>query len=101
MGLTEVTKGQPAQVVRLAAAGDVHSRETRRDELARSFAALSEQNVDLLLLAGDLTTWGLPEEAAVLAAARQALAAPVVAVLGNHHQRPPQGGEGGGGLGRG
>jgi Icc-related predicted phosphoesterase len=84
MGLTEVTKGQPAQVVRLAAAGDVHSRETRRDELARSFAALSEQNVDLLLLAGDLTTWGLPEEAAVLAAARQALAAPVVAVLGNH-----------------
>jgi Icc-related predicted phosphoesterase len=84
MGVAEAIHGQPLQVVRLAAAGDVHSRESRRDELERSFAELGEQSIDLLLLAGDLTTWGLPEEAAVLANARQALAAPVVAVLGNH-----------------
>jgi Icc-related predicted phosphoesterase len=68
----------------LAAAGDVHSRVSLRDELERSFAQLGEQNVDLVLLAGDLTTWGVPEEAAVLVEARRGLAAPVVAVLGNH-----------------
>jgi uncharacterized protein len=37
-----------------------------------------------VLLAGDLTTHGEPDEAAVLAEACRGLAVPVVAVLGNH-----------------
>jgi Icc-related predicted phosphoesterase len=37
-----------------------------------------------VLLAGDLTTYGEPEEAAVLAGACRGLDAPVLAVLGNH-----------------
>jgi uncharacterized protein len=84
MGLDADASGGPMQVIRLAAAGDVHSRESHRDELEASFAGLARENVDLVLLAGDLTTWGTPEEAALLAAARRSLAAPVVAVLGNH-----------------
>src|SRR4051794_41973548 len=39
---------------------------------------------DLVLLAGDLTTCGDPDEARVLADACQDLDIPVVAVLGNH-----------------
>jgi uncharacterized protein len=69
--------------VRIAAAGDVHSSPERRTEIEASFAALVDE-ADLVLLAGDLTTYGEPEEAAVLADACRALQVPVVAVLGNH-----------------
>ena len=43
-----------------------------------------DRGTDLLLLAGDLTTCGGPEEAAVLAEACSGLDVPVCAVLGNH-----------------
>jgi uncharacterized protein len=69
--------------LRVAAAGDVHADESRRDEVAEAFARL-EATADLVLLAGDLTTHGEPEQAAVLADACRAIALPVVAVLGNH-----------------
>src|SRR5436305_14022649 len=72
-----------AQVVRIAAAGDVHCNESSRDETARAFAEV-DGTVDLILLAGDLTTHGEPEQAAVLADACRELETPVVAVLGNH-----------------
>ena len=49
-----------------------------------SFGELAER-ADLVLLAGDLTTHGMPEQAAVLAdACRAAAPLPIVAVLGNH-----------------
>lgn len=70
-------------VIRVAAAGDLHCAEPLRDRIERAFAAL-EGNSDLVLLAGDLTTHGLPEQAAVLADACRVLTMPVVAVLGNH-----------------
>jgi Icc-related predicted phosphoesterase len=70
-------------VVRIAAAGDVHAMEPLRDRLVRAFAAVAD-SCDLVLLAGDLTTHGLPEQAAVLADACAGLQTPVVAVLGNH-----------------
>lgn len=73
----------PAQVVRIAAAGDVHCREDRREEVAATFAELPGR-ADLVLLAGDLTTYGEPAEAAVLADACRDLPLPVFAVLGNH-----------------
>lgn len=72
-----------APVVRIAAAGDLHASDEHRERIAHSFAELGER-ADLVLLAGDLTTHGLPEEAAVLADACRAVSLPVVAVLGNH-----------------
>jgi len=69
--------------IRIAAAGDVHAAEPLRERLGRTFAAVGAES-DLVLLAGDLTTHGLPEQAAVLAEACAALPVPVVAVLGNH-----------------
>jgi Icc-related predicted phosphoesterase len=51
--------------------------------VARAFAELGGK-ADLVLLAGDLTTYGEPEQAHVLAEATRDLSIPVVAVLGNH-----------------
>jgi Icc-related predicted phosphoesterase len=48
-----------------------------------AFAAV-EQEADLVLLAGDLTTHGEPEQAHALADAVRDLRIPVAAVLGNH-----------------
>jgi uncharacterized protein len=70
-------------MIRIAAAGDVHCDPARKNEIEESFARVQEE-ADLVLLAGDLTTYGEPEQAAVLAGACRALAIPVVAVLGNH-----------------
>ena len=69
--------------LRIAAAGDIHCSESRRAEIAEEMSAL-EETADLVLLAGDLTTHGEPEQAAVLAEACAPLALPVIAVLGNH-----------------
>jgi Icc-related predicted phosphoesterase len=69
--------------VRIAAAGDIHCHEQNRDQVIKSLAELDGE-VDLLLLAGDLTTHGEPEQAAVLADACRSVSIPVVAVLGNH-----------------
>jgi uncharacterized protein len=73
----------PARVVRVATTGDVHCREDRSEEIRAAFAALPGA-ADLLLLAGDLTTYGKPSEGAVLADACRDLEIPVYAVLGNH-----------------
>lgn len=72
--------GQPR--LRIAAVGDVHCREANRDAVAAAFAGLGD--VDLLLLAGDLTSHGAAEEAEILCAATAAVEAPIFAVLGNH-----------------
>ncbi len=69
--------------VRIAAAGDVHCRESQRDEIREAFAGLAGR-ADLVLLAGDVTTHGEPEQAAVLADACRDLDLPVYTVLGNH-----------------
>jgi Icc-related predicted phosphoesterase len=69
--------------LRVAAAGDVHAGEPLRERLTRVFADVAVES-DLILLAGDLTTHGLPDQAAVLADACRDLPVPVVAVLGNH-----------------
>ena len=71
--------------IRVAATGDIHAVEPLRGHLTRSFAAAAAE-ADLILLAGDLTTHGLPEQAAVLADACRGLERPILAVLGNHDQ---------------
>lgn len=77
--------GEPDECrIRIAAAGDVHfGRDSDRERARESFGALEGQ-VDLILLAGDLTTHGEPEQAAILADAVRELDIPVLAVLGNH-----------------
>jgi uncharacterized protein len=73
----------PQGIVRIAAAGDIHAREGMEDRLRTSFIGLRGA-ADVVLLAGDLTNCGDPEEAAVLAEACRDLGPPVIAVLGNH-----------------
>jgi Icc-related predicted phosphoesterase len=75
--------------IRIAAAGDVHAAEPLREHFVRAFEAAAAE-CDLVLLAGDLTTHGLPEQAAVLADACAGLSVPVVAVLGNHDHHSGQ-----------
>ncbi|MGH3009977.1 MAG: metallophosphoesterase family protein [Gaiellaceae bacterium] len=73
-------------MIRIAAAADVHASDVSRERLARAFAEL-EGEVDVILLAGDLTTSGEPEQAEVLADACRQIDVPIFAVLGNHdHQ---------------
>jgi Icc-related predicted phosphoesterase len=70
-------------VVRVAAVGDVHARAAPASALRPLFAELPER-ADVLLLCGDLTDRGLPEEAHWLAREVPAARMPVLAVLGNH-----------------
>jgi Icc-related predicted phosphoesterase len=70
--------------VRIAAVGDVHCTQASAEALRPMFAEASEQ-ADILLLCGDLTDGGLPEEAqALLHVLAPALKIPVLAVFGNH-----------------
>jgi Icc-related predicted phosphoesterase len=69
--------------IRIAAAGDIHVAEPLRDRIRSAFEALPGQ-ADLVLLAGDLTTHGEPEQAQVLADAVRGIDIPVFATLGNH-----------------
>ena len=71
------------RVIRIAAAGDIHASEATRSRIAGAFARV-EGEADVVLLAGDLTTTGEPEQAAVLADACRDLPIPVFTVLGNH-----------------
>src|SRR5258705_12374366 len=72
-----------AGVVRVAAIADLHCSKTSHGAFQPLFARLSE-SADVVLIAGDLTDYGLPEEAAVLAKELTTLRIPVAAVLGNH-----------------
>lgn len=72
------------ETVRIAALADIHCTKTGQGTLQPLFAQASA-SADVLLLCGDLTDYGLPEEARVLARElSSALRIPVVAVLGNH-----------------
>jgi Icc-related predicted phosphoesterase len=72
-----------APPLRIAAAGDMHCQPSRAEETRAAFASL-DGRIDLLLLAGDLTTYGQPEQAQVLADACRPLDVPIYAVWGNH-----------------
>ncbi len=70
-------------MVRVAAIADLHYTKTSAGAFQPLFTSIKE-SADLLLIAGDLTDYGLPEEAQVLARDLSALRIPIVAVLGNH-----------------
>jgi Icc-related predicted phosphoesterase len=70
-------------VIRIAAVGDTHVSKTGNAALQPALAAAAD--ADVLVLCGDITDYGLPEEARLVASALQpAVKVPVVAVLGNH-----------------
>lgn len=70
--------------IKVAAVGDLHCTKSSAGQLRPLFAQAAEM-ADMLLLCGDLTDYGLAEEAEVLAHELAAVKKmPVVAVLGNH-----------------
>jgi Icc-related predicted phosphoesterase len=69
--------------LRIAATGDIHCRDSNREAVVSSFAELGD-DIDLVLVAGDLTSHGRLDEAEILCEAAAATEAPVYAVLGNH-----------------
>src|SRR5262245_25332658 len=69
--------------VRLAALADLHVSPTTI-EAVRGILAHLPPDANVLLLAGDLTDYGLPEEAHLLARELGGLHIPRLAVLGNH-----------------
>ncbi len=71
------------ETVRLAAVADIHCTRTAPGELSRIFNEATAQ-ADVLLLGGDLTDYGLPEEAQALARELSGVKIPILAVLGNH-----------------
>ena len=75
----------PKDLVRIAAVGDLHfGRSTPPGSLTPLFAQIGDA-ADILLLCGDLTDYGLAEEArAFVKELTPTLKIPVVAVLGNH-----------------
>ncbi len=72
-----------AQMVRVAAVGDLHCTKLSHGVFQPMFTRIAE-SAELLLLAGDLTDYGLVEEARVLAKELAPVRVPIVAVLGNH-----------------
>jgi Icc-related predicted phosphoesterase len=71
------------EVVRVAAVGDLHFTRASPGVLQPLLSQINDA-ADLLLLAGDLTDHGLPDEARALAHELAAVRLPIVAVLGNH-----------------
>lgn len=69
-------------MIRVAAVGDIHYDHDSQGRLGPLEAL--ERRADVLLLAGDLTRRGDPDEAAVLASDLRGARVPVLAVLGNH-----------------
>jgi Icc-related predicted phosphoesterase len=70
--------------LRVAAIGDLHVSKTSQGAFQPLFSQINS-NADVLVLCGDFTDYGLPEEARILARdLTAAVKLPVIAVLGNH-----------------
>ena len=69
--------------LRIAALGDIHVTKSSQGSFHALFAQISG-SADVLVLCGDFTDYGLPDEARVLAQELAIVKIPVVAVLGNH-----------------
>lgn len=72
------------ETLRIAAMADVHVKKTSQGSLQPLFNKVTE-SADVLLLCGDLTDYGAPDEAKILAREITAsLRIPAIGVLGNH-----------------
>src|SRR5688572_3809478 len=79
-GMTESAR---KSAVRLAAVGDLHCTKASVGQIAPWLSSVNE-SADVLLLCGDLTDYGLPEEARILAKELSVVRIPMLGVLGNH-----------------
>ena len=70
--------------VRVAAVADLHCAKAMAAGTFQSLFAQVAERAHVLALAGDLTDYGLPEEARLLARELATAKVPVVAVFGNH-----------------
>lgn len=69
--------------MKIAAIADLHCRTNSAGEMRELLEGV-ERAADLLVIAGDLTNMGLPNEMEVLLGELRKLSLPTVAVLGNH-----------------
>ncbi|HEX6773248.1 MAG TPA: metallophosphoesterase [Acidobacteriaceae bacterium] len=69
--------------MRVAAVADVHFKAHEREASIRELLPVNDL-ADVLVLAGDLTNHGLPEEMKTCLAILEHVTIPIVAVLGNH-----------------
>jgi Icc-related predicted phosphoesterase len=72
-----------SRTVRIAAMADMHYKKDAADSLRGVLAEISK-TADVLALCGDITDYGLPEEAEIAVAEFRAAPIPIVGVLGNH-----------------
>ena len=74
----------PNSTIRIAAIGDIHVSKSSQGKFQPLFAQITS-SADVLVLCGDFTDYGLPDEARVLARElNSAVKIPTIAVLGNH-----------------
>jgi Icc-related predicted phosphoesterase len=71
-------------VLKIAATADVHSGGAEDAERLRNLAQDAARDADVLVIAGDLTNHGRPEEVEVLLEALDRCPIPVLVTLGNH-----------------
>src|SRR5258708_27802773 len=76
-------KNQQPERMRIAATADLHFTPQRYDSIREPMSRLKDE-ADVLIIAGDLTNFGKPEEMSSFLAALVRLRIPIVAVLGDH-----------------
>jgi len=69
--------------MKLAAVADIHLAERDRESDIRQFSMVNEL-ADALVIAGDFTNHGMPEEMRVCLNVLEHVRVPIIAVLGNH-----------------
>ena len=69
--------------MRIAAVADIHLKSENHQENIRTFPVVNEL-ADILVIAGDLTNHGMPEEMREVLSVIERIHIPIVAVLGNH-----------------
>lgn len=70
-------------MIRIAATGDIHYDKNSHNRLGQHLIGI-EEKADILLLAGDLTQTGHPDEMRILAEDLKKCSIPTIAVFGNH-----------------
>ena len=75
--------------MRIAAVADLHCGRNDRERIRERLNRLPRE-ADILLIGGDLTNYGLPEELEILISQLLRLRLPIISVLGNHDHESNQ-----------
>lgn len=87
---TDGGAGSDGRELRIAALGDFHCGGPAQGPQLAELLAEAARAADVLLLAGDMTTHGEPEQVDVFAEYLAAVEIPILAVLGNHDHETDQ-----------